>query len=49
MPTRRRPALTCVEHKAEIGAGNSLDDEIVGNVDEIGAILKSTLLNGVHR
>lgn len=41
---RARLANAFVEHKADIGAANARDEDIVGNVDEISAILMSTFL-----
>lgn len=41
---RSRLALAFVEHKADIGAANGRDEDIVGNVDEISAALMATFL-----
>ena len=41
---RSRLARAFVERKAEIGAANARDDDIVGNVDEISGTLMATFL-----
>ena len=41
---RSRLALAFIEHKADIGAANARDEDIIGSVDNISAVLMATFL-----